>query len=149
MAFNLIVPPPKVKTGCFRISTVKLRGGPHKVQISIPSTMFTLLFKDAEKFDLLLGDGSDKGKLLIKPTTDGHFKPTFMKHAVLLRLPETEWTPQIDLSYDDPERREVQGGGLVVILPNWLAEEGKWKEIANARAQVAREREVQRKVIAK
>lgn len=107
----MIVPAPRAKTGTFKISTVSLRGGPFRLQISIPSALFTLLFKDAEQFDLLIGDGGDKGKMMLKPNESGHFKPTFMKHTVIFRLPETDWTPKIALAAEDPKRREAPGGG--------------------------------------
>ncbi|AID18393.1 hypothetical protein PPF1_80 [Rhizobium phage vB_RleM_PPF1] len=110
MGFSMIVPTPKAKTGTFKISTVSMRGGPFRLQISIPSALFTLLFKQAERFDLLVGDNGDKGKLMLKPSDVGHFKPTFMKHTVIFRLPETAWTPQIALAAEDPKRREVEGG---------------------------------------
>ena len=111
MGFSMIVPAPRAKTGTFKISTVSLRGGPFRLQISIPSALFTLLFKDAEQFDLLIGDGGDKGKMMLKPNESGHFKPTFMKHTVIFRLPETDWTPKIALAAEDPKRREAPGGG--------------------------------------
>jgi hypothetical protein len=111
MGFSMIVPAPKAKTGTFKISTVSMRGSPFRLQISIPSALFTLMFKQADKFDLLLGEGVDKGKMMLKPDASGHFKPTFMKHTVIFRLPETAWTPQIALAAEDPKRREVEGGG--------------------------------------
>ncbi|OWV67916.1 hypothetical protein ATY76_13390 [Rhizobium sp. R339] len=140
MGFSMIVPAPKAKTGTFKISTVSMRGGPWRLQISIPAALFTLLFKNAERFDLLMGDNGDKGKLMMKPNESGHFKPTFMKHTVIFRLPETDWTPQIALAFEDPKRREVQGGAIVIDLPDWMEEE-RWKAIQKARQQVSRERE--------
>lgn len=140
MGFSMIVPTPKAKTGTFKISTVSMRGGPFRLQISIPSALFTLLFKQAEKFDLLMGEGSDKGKMMIKPNEAGHFKPVFMKHTVIFRLPEMAGTPQITLVSDDPKRREVEGGAIVIELPEWMDEE-RWKSIQKARLQVSRERE--------
>lgn len=139
MGFSMIIPTPKAKTGVIKISTNKRGGGPFRLQISIPSALSTILFKDAERFDLLIGEGSDKGKLMLKPNADGHFKPTFMKHTVIFRLPETAWTPQIAMSTDDPKRREAEGGGIVIDLPDWVDEE-RWKSIQKARQQVARER---------
>lgn len=140
MGFSMIVPTPKAKTGAFKISTVSMRGAPFRLQISIPSALFTLLFKQAERFDLLLGENGDKGKMMIKPTDAGHFKPTFMKHTVIFRLPETNWTPQIALSFEEPKRREVEGGAIIIELPDWMDEE-RWKSIQRARHQVSRERE--------
>ncbi|MBY5849646.1 hypothetical protein [Rhizobium leguminosarum] len=140
MGFSMIVPAPKAKAGTLKISTVSMRGGPWRLQISIPSALFTLLFKQAEQFDLLIGENGDKGKLMLKPTTSGHFKPTFMKHTVIFRLPETAWTPQIALACEDPKRREAEGGAIVIDLPEWMEEE-RWKAIQKARQQVSRERE--------
>ncbi|MBB4520510.1 UNVERIFIED_ORG: hypothetical protein M2435_001290 [Rhizobium sophorae] len=140
MGFSMIIPTPKAKTGVIKISTIQPGGGTFKLQINIPSPLFTILFKTAERFDLLIGEGSDKGKLMLKPNVDGHFKPTFMKHSVLFRLPETPWTPQLAMSSDDPKRREVEGGGIVIDLPDWV-DEDRWKAIQKARLQVARERE--------
>lgn len=111
MGFSMIIPTPKAKTGVIKISTIQPGGGTFKLQISIPSALFTILFKAAEKFDLLIGEGTDKGKLMLKPNVDGHFKPTFMKHSVIFRLPETPWTPQLAMSSEDPKRREAEGGG--------------------------------------
>jgi hypothetical protein len=140
MGFSMIVPSPKAKAGTFKISTVSMRGGPFRLQISIPSVLFTLLFKQAERFDLLLGENGDKGKMMLRPTDSGHFKPTFMKHTVIFRLPETAWTPQIALAAEDPKRREAEGGAIVIDLPDWMEEE-RWKAIQKARQQVSRERE--------
>lgn len=140
MGFSMIVPAPKAKTGTFKISTVSMRGSPFRLQISIPAALFTLLFKQAERFDLLVGENGDKGKLMLKPSDAGHFKPTFMKHTVIFRLPETAWTPQIALAAEDPKRREVEGGAIVIDLPDWMEEE-RWKAIQKARLQVTRERE--------
>ncbi|KEC73176.1 hypothetical protein RLPCCGM1_c1292 [Rhizobium leguminosarum bv. phaseoli CCGM1] len=143
MGFSMIVPTPKAKTGTFKISTVSMRGGPFRLQISIPSALFTLLFRTFEQFDLMIGEGSDKGKMMIKPSHTGHFKPTFMKHAVIFRLPEMAGTPQIALTAEDPKRREVEGGAIVIDLPDWMDEE-RWKAILRARQQVSRERETEK-----
>lgn len=139
MGFNLIIPAPKAKPGVIRIATIKIRNGPWRLQLSFPAAQFDLLFKQAEKFDLLLGDGADAGKMLIRPNAAGHFKPTFMKHTRIFRLPEMDKTPQLQLSHEEPERREMQGGGIVLTLPNWMEEE-RWKAILKAREQVSRER---------
>ncbi len=141
MGFQLIVPPPKAGKGVFRISTVQRGAHPFSLQISMPATMFHLQFGDVDRFDILIGEGSDKGKLLISPAAEGHFKPTRLKHTCVFRLPVTDWTPQIALSTDNPERRQQPGGGLLVVLPDWVA---NWKDIQKAREQVVRERQLEK-----
>ncbi|RAX42427.1 hypothetical protein [Rhizobium tropici] len=141
MAFQLIVPPPKASKGAFRIATVQRGAHPFSLQISMPAAMFHLQYGDHESFDILIGEGPDKGKLLIRPAENGHFKPTRLKYTCVFRLPVTEWTPQIALSTDNPERRQTAEGALLVTLPDWVA---NWKDIQKAREQVSRERQLEK-----
>ncbi|NTF87520.1 hypothetical protein G6L46_10325 [Agrobacterium rhizogenes] len=141
MAFNLIVPVVKPKAS-FRIATVRRGGGgPWKLQISMPSAQFVVLFGDAARFDILIGDGQDKGKIMLKPNPTGHFKPTMMKHTAIFLIADIPDVPEINLTYDDPERREVPGGGLMITLPSWME---TWRDVAKARGQVIRERELEK-----
>ena len=76
MGFQLIVPPPKAGKGVVRISTVQRQGRPFHLQISMPATMFHLQFGDLDQFDILIGEGPDKGRLLITPAIKRDFYQT-------------------------------------------------------------------------
>lgn len=140
MAFQMIVPPHKVKPGKLTISCNAMRSGPFKLMISIPHPIFTGCFGAAEKVDLHWGSGADEGKLLINaPEGGGHFKPPFLKHTVLIRMPPTEYTPDFKMAAFDPEHRQTPAG-LVIDLPEWAWNKERQKAIRAARAQVSKER---------
>ncbi|TCN30312.1 hypothetical protein [Sinorhizobium americanum] len=111
MGFSLIVPPAKVKTGSFKIATVARQGGAYKLLMSIPSAIYTQHFGAAERLTIQLGDGADAGTMLLQPDEGGLFKPTFLKHATIIRFPELDWPPQFKMEAADPEFRKANGGG--------------------------------------
>jgi hypothetical protein len=140
MAFSLIVPAHKVSPGKLTVSCNSMGGGPCRLQVSMPHLMFDTNFPKADKVDLLWGTGTDAGKLLITaPAGGGHFKPTFLKHCVLLRLPPREDTPDFKMAPIDPEHRQTPDG-LVVMLPEWAWNKERQTAIRKAKEQVARER---------
>lgn len=133
MAFTLITLPEKNKPGTFRISTVQMRkASPWQLQICIPSAEFHLAFGDAERFDVLLGTDEDAGKMLLRPSEGGAFKPRFLKSAAVIRLPVMDNTPQIAFRGEDPVRK-VQDGQMIIELPAWAWEPGRWQQIRDAR----------------
>lgn len=146
MAFSLIKPMPKKTRGISITCKPFGKGGGHILRLSMPSAVFGMLFSDRQTFDLLIGDGNDKGKLMIKPNATGTFKVKMMKYTAIFALPATEWTPQAEFATDDLERRELQDGSIVVTLPDWV---DTWKDILAARKQVARERELESTQIGK
>jgi hypothetical protein len=139
MAFTLITLPEKNKPGAFRISTVQMRkNAPWQLQICIPSAEFHLAFGEADAFDILLGTDADAGKMLLRPNEAGAFKPRRLKAAVVFRIPTMETTPQIAFRGEDPVRR-TKGGEMVIELPGWAWEPGRWQEIRDARSVVQRQ----------
>lgn len=150
MAFTLITPPAKATSGSFKISTVLFgKNGAWRLQITIPSTEYTKHFGASEKLDVLLGDGPDAGKMLLKANPEGLFKPTGLKNCFVLRLPTGESVPQIDLSFEDPDRRANGSGELVVDLPAWAWEPGRWQEIQKARGIASRQNAAEEKLTRK
>lgn len=144
MGFSLIVPPAKVKTGKLTISCGGRAGGAFVLMISMPHSLWTLNFGDAERCDLKIGQGQDEGKMLITAPSDGggHFKPTFFKSNILLRLPPMDWSPDFKMKPIDPEHRQTKDG-LVISLPEWAWSKERQKAIRAARDQVARERQIE------
>lgn len=144
MGFSLIVPPAKVKSGTFKIATVARQGGAYKLMMSIPSAIYTQHFGKAERLMIHLGEGADQGKMLIEPAEKGLFKPTFLKHAVILRFPDLDWPPQFKIDAADPEyRKAAPEGGMLLTLPEWAWNKERQTSILKARQQVARERAAQ------
>ena len=150
MGFTRIIPSPRVKPGMFRVSTVQ-RGrsdaAPWCMQISIPSAEFHLSFGEARTFSILLGDGHDAGKMMIQPDKDGAFKPTILKSCALFRLPPLDTTPQIKFEGENPERR-IKDGAMIVELPSWAWEPGRWQAIRDAR-EIARKQDAAEKMTRK
>lgn len=72
----------------------------------------------------------------------GHFKPTFFKSHVLLRLPELECAPEFKMAAIDPEHRQTKDG-MLIILPEWAWNKERQKAIKLARDKVARERQAE------
>lgn len=145
MGFSIIAPPEKLKKGTIKVSC-KGKNGNWRVMLSIPTAQLSAVFGDASRFTLMLGDGADEGKLAIISDGEGAFKPTFFKSAVLFRLPQSNDTPQIELTHDDlcHARRELSIGGemrpcVVVDMPNWFWEKGRWQKIRDARSMAARQ----------
>lgn len=143
MAFTLLSPAAKVTPGTFAISTVRMGrrdDSPWRLQIKIPTSEFTIRFGDASRFDLLLGDGPDAGALLIRVNEEGGaFRPTRLKSVCIFRLPPTDATPQIEFKGEDPKRKMTSEGGLIVLLPEWAWEPGRWQSIRDARAIAQRQ----------
>lgn len=142
MGFALLKPAHKVKTGKLIISCNNQRGGPFRLLISMPHFVFNGALGEAEAVDLHWGNGADEGKLLITaPDGGGHFKPTFLKHAVIIRLPPSEDTPDFKMEPIDPEHRRTKDG-LLIDLPEWAWSKERQKAIKLARQQVQREKVV-------
>lgn len=129
MAFKKLDLSGKVKTGCFKICTMQIKGGPWKVQISMTHTEFQKRFGDATHFDFYMGEGVDAGKLALKPDPAGQVKSMFFKSAVLFRLPAFDGVPEAKFQSDEPDR-VMSDGMLVLVLPTWW---NKWKDILEAR----------------
>ncbi|KPF47085.1 hypothetical protein [Rhizobium sp. AAP43] len=146
MGFVKIQPAAKVSAGSFKVSTVQ-RGRADRarwrLQISIPSAEFGVKFGAAEQFDVLLGDGPDLGKMMIRPDEGGAFKPTFLKHCVLFLLPPSETTPELQFHGEDPVRR-MAGNAMLVDLPTWAWEPGRWQAIRDARSVARRQDEAEK-----
>ncbi|MCM2472130.1 hypothetical protein HGO38_01395 [Rhizobium sp. CG5] len=138
MAFEMIVPTPKAKPGQFKVSTVSRQGGAWRIQITIPSAEFGVAFGAAEQFDILRGTGDDAGKLMIRPNEAGLFKATGLKHCVIFRLPADDTTPQIEFKGEDPGRKVVDGC-MLIELPAWAWEPGRWQQIRDARNTAQRQ----------
>lgn len=139
MAFTLITLPEKNKPGAFRLSTVQMRkNAPWQLQICIPSAEFNLAFGDANAFDVLVGSDDDAGKMLLRPSEEGAFKPRHLKASVVFRLPTMETTPQIAFRGEDPVRK-VKDRQMLIELPAWAWEPGRWEQIRDARAVAARQ----------
>ena len=121
MGFSELVPVYKVKSGGFKISNLQMRKtAPWTLQISMSHPEFTGAFGQAEQFSILIGNGEkDKGKLQIKASPDGKFRPVLMKHCVIFRLPPTEWTFQDQNFHEEPVRRQTGQGEMVIDLPEW------------------------------
>lgn len=111
--------------------------------LSIPSARYTAAFGAAERLTIRIGNGPDKGKMLLAADADGAFKPTFLKSTVILRLPELDFAPQFKAEAADPETRKSADGALIVTLPDWAWDPERQKAIVMARQQVARERAVE------
>lgn len=132
MAFKMLVPPPK-KGASISVTTAAGRGGSWTVQLNIPTTIFTIRFGEAAKFDLMLGEGEDEGKLLIKPNPTGHFSPKMMKHTAIFKLPlGDDRTPTETMKVDGIETREQSDGSMLVELPTWC-QKGQYAKIVEAR----------------
>ena len=141
MGFTRLTPVAKVKSGTFKIAAVQ-RGkkSPFKLQLTIPSTDYTRAFGAAERLAVYLGDGPDAGKLMLEPTTEAEgFKPAALRNCFVLVLPETDTTPQIPLTFENPERRINDGKSMVVDLPEWAHIKGRWQEIQKARSIAAQQ----------
>ncbi|MDO1582408.1 hypothetical protein [Rhizobium oryzicola] len=146
MGFTKLSPPEKAKTGCLKIFTAQWggRNAQMRIAISIPGALYTIAFGAAEKLDLFLGDGSDLGKLMLKPAEgDGGFKVKMLKNTFIVTLPVTEDIPQISLKYDNPDHRTRAGESLVIDLPEWAFVKGKWREIQKARATASAQNSAQ------
>ncbi|MDI7864325.1 hypothetical protein MRS76_20510 [Rhizobiaceae bacterium n13] len=145
MGFTLLAPKPKATAGAFRVSTVQFRkGADWRLVISMPSAEYTMHFGAAEKFDLLLGDGADIGKLMIRANSEGGFKPTMLKHCAVFRLPETDGAPQGEFKTEDPDRARAAEGTLVVTLPEWAWNPERWKAVLAARGVAQRQQNAER-----
>lgn len=144
MAFETIVPKAAVKSGAFKIMSVARQGGAFRLVLSIPSTRYTLAFGQADRLTVKIGSGSDEGRMALIPDPQGAFKPTFLKHAVILRLPELDFTPQFKAEAADPETKKSTDGGLIVTLPEWAWKAERQKAILKAREHVERERAAER-----
>lgn len=140
MAFETILPKTPVKSGSFKIMSVARQGGAYRLVLSIPSTRWTLAFGQAERLTVRIGSGADEGRMALIPDPDGAFKPTFLKHAVILRLPELDFAPQFKAEAADPETKKTPEGALIVTLPEWAWNAERQKGILKARQQVERER---------
>jgi hypothetical protein len=150
MAFTLITPPAKVKSGTFKISSVCFgKSGAWRLQITIPSIEYTKAFGAGEALDVLKGDGQDTGKLLLRANPDGLFKPAGLKNCFVLRLPADGTAPEIDLACEDPERRSNGAGQLVIDLPEWAWQPGRWQEIQKARNIAGRQNAAEEKITRK
>lgn len=144
MPFAMLMPAHKVKTGKLTVSCNQMRAGPFRLLISMPHPIYAAALGDAEMVDLHWGHGTDSGKLKITRTAGGgHFKPTFLKHTVLIRLPPSDAAPDFKMEPVDPEHRQVPDG-LVIELPEWAWNKERQKAIKLARQQVAREGKVGR-----
>ncbi|ASY68871.1 hypothetical protein [Sinorhizobium fredii] len=145
MGFSKIIPQAKAKTGVFKIATVRMREtAAFRLQLSMPSALYTLHFGAAARLNIEIGNGTDEGKLLLLPGSEGDFKPTFMRQTVIIRLPELDWPPQFKMEADDPEYRKADAvGGMLLTLPEWAWNKERQTSILKARQQVARERAAQ------
>lgn len=142
MPFKMIVPEYKVKTGRFTVSCVAVRGGPFKLTLSMPHAMFVTWFGDVEKINIHEGEGADIGKLLMAGDNEsGHFKPTFMKHTVIIRLPIRPWAPELAMAGQEVEYRQTKDG-LLVTLPEWAWNKERQTAIKLARQQVQKETKI-------
>ena len=145
MAYKQLIPVVKVKQGVFRIATVRRgKNSDFKLQLTIPSTIYTRAFGTAEFVNVYLGEGTDAGKLHIEATDSASpeaFKPTPLKNCFILLL-QTEHTPQIELEFNDPVIRIRAGESLTIDLPDWAHVPGQWKEIQKARSLAKAERVV-------
>ena len=143
MAFKQLIPTAKVKQGVFRIATVRRgKNSDFKLQLTIPSTIYTRAFGEAEHVNVFLGEGTDAGKLMMQPADGGSpeaFKPTPLKNCFILLL-RTEHTPQIELEFNDPAVRIRAGESMTIDLPDWAHVPGQWKEIEKARSIAKAER---------
>jgi hypothetical protein len=147
MPFNMLMPQPK-KTAAVSISSGCGRGKneAYRLTVSIPTTIYTLAFNDADKVNISLGTGTDEGKLLIVPSEAGHFETKHLMHTVLIKLPANpDITPDFDMKDDNVERREWPEGALVLTLPTW-ANKTTYEGIKKARAEAAKPLEQKRVV---
>ena len=62
----------------------------------------------------------------------GAFKAAMRKTSFCFFLPKSELTPEIEFSCDDPKRWTVDGA-MIVELPTWAWEPGRWQAIRDAR----------------
>ncbi|QSY98614.1 hypothetical protein J2J97_32435 (plasmid) [Rhizobium bangladeshense] len=145
MTFRKLLPQSKKRAG-ISISSSAGRGTTWQLNINIPTTIYTISLKDANKLDICLGEGEDKGKMLLIPNPEGHFEPKRLKHTVSFRLPANEEiTPDFDIRLDDVERRD-HPEGLVLHLPVW-ADKERYEAIKRERANAARPPEPQKRVV--
>jgi hypothetical protein len=139
MPFQMLVPQSRKSAGIL-ISSTPGRGSRSgwQLNVSIPTPIYAIAFKDAQKVNIALGEGADKGKLLITPNEAGHFEPKRLMHTVIFRLPaNADITPDFEMKEDDVDRRDWEGGGLVLTLPVW-ADKERYEHIKKARAEAAR-----------
>lgn len=139
MGFATIVPPPK-STASFKIASLAVRGGSHKLQISMPTAIYTQFFGAAERLTIEIGSGPDEGKMLLRTDPNGLFKPTLLKRCAIIRFPELEWAPDFGIDLSAPEYSKAAGGGMLLNLPDWAWSKERQTAIRKAREQVARER---------
>lgn len=143
MAFSLIVPQHKIKTGKLTVSSSAAPGGEFRLLLSLPHALWTVNFGQADSCDIQIGEGTDAGKLLISaPDRGGHFKPTFFKTNILIRLPRLDWMPDFKEKPFDPEHRQIKDG-LLITLPEWAWNKDRQKAMRLARAQVEKEQRLE------
>jgi len=149
MTFSLIVPMAKVKSGKLTISCNNRQGGAFRLMLSLPHPLWTVNFGQAERCDVQIGQGTDAGKLLVSRPLDsngsgggGHFKPTFFKTNILLRLPAMDWAPDFKMAAIEAEHRQTRDG-LLITLPDWAWNKERQRAIKSARDQVSRERQLE------
>lgn len=145
MGFTALAPAVRVKSGVFKVSTIKPRrdGDPWGLSVTVPSVEFAKRFGTAATFNLLLGHGADEGKLMIQPAEGGAFKPAALRNCFVFRLPASDTWPSGAFVADDPER-VTRDGALIVTLPEWAWNKERQKAIALARAHVAAGRKAER-----
>lgn len=144
MGFTMIAPEAKTKPGQVTISCSAARNGADpKLMVSIPSAVWGVVFGADEKCNVMVGAGADEGKLLIAKVGDtGHFKPTFFRSHVLVRLPRLDWMPDFPMKSIECENRQ-RPEGLVITMPEWAWSRERQTAIKKAKQQVAREQEAQ------
>lgn len=135
MAFKKLDLSGKVATGKFRFQTMQNRGGPWRIQISMPHSEYTKRFGDATRFDFHIGEGSDLGKIALQPSETGDVGATFFKSAVIFRPRTFDGIPEIKLVTEDPERIS-KDGMFIITLPTWWT---TWRDILKARAEARRQ----------
>lgn len=139
MAFEIIKAVPKKSKGVFKIMSTARQGGAFRLVISMPSAQYTGAFGASERLTIKIGKGVDDGKMLLVADPEGAFRPTFLKFAVIVRLPELDFAPQFAAETENPETQKATDG-LVIMLPEWAWNAERQKAISKAREQVARER---------
>lgn len=141
MNFRMIVPEHKVKPGRLTMASRNRGGGAFRLHISMPHSMYQGALGKGEKINIAWGEGASAGKLQISSSDAGHFKPSFLKHCVMIMLPPLDVAPDFKMEPGEVEHRQTPQG-MVIDMPEWAWNAERQTAIRLARNQVAKEREI-------
>ena len=140
MAFTPIKPVAVSLPHAIMARTIKAdrKGSAWKLQISVPNTCMgkAKWFNAPERLMVLIGDGPDEGKLLIREEQgeEKGIKVGHLKHTCMFRLPVQDWMPQMDI--EPHEVKAVYSDKQIILaLPEWAWNKDRQRAIDVARRQ--------------